>query len=731
MSTHAGTAGMVRALAFICALVVAAALVAAPVARAAITVPYEALGDEPVTDVMSREWGGAHAAAGLQEVHVLRVPHDADLAIETSLPGNKVNGRETVVDQARRESTEGHRVVAAINADVFTAWALDAAAPLGLTVTAGELMAAQTTARPAFGVLADGSFQIGTPTQSVQLQLPSGEVHQLSRVNQRRLADQLVLFTPSFDSHTWTDELGVEVILETEDLPLRPSGTYSAAVVEVRVGAGDAPIGPGQLVLSGAGAAGVPLVPLVPGDVVAITTSIDASWATVTQALGGPEILLDDGVTSGYSRRPPPVLNNPHPRTALGIADDGSLIAVVVDGRSSFSRGLTIAETAELMQSLGAEDAMSFDGGGSSTMAARLPGEVDVSVVNRLVDGVERAVSTSLQVVSSSPTSALAGLAVVPDSRGVYVGDLQQLTAGGFDAEYDGIALDQARAVWTSVGEAGSVSTAGILTADSVGQVEVGLTYSPGEGLPSLTADRTFSVEADGQPPLVTSPTLELLSNVFAEQSTTPARLSWSATDEVGRVTRVDVQMRSNGGLWKVLTTSPTTTALTRNLTFGRSYRFKVRARDDAGHMSAWALSPIYRIELLAAADPLVTHEGPRSTIPLTTALAGSFVRSDARLSPGASSISYRAIQAALVAVTGPKRGIGQVFVDGIAATSFNLYRARNKPRKVVYVTPVAESGGTASDHSLLVRNISGAKRPFVDLDSYLILTAVGTDEGT
>lgn len=59
---------------------------------------------------------------------------------------------------------------------------------------------------------------------------------------------------------------------------------------------------------------------------------------------------------------------NVHPRTAAGIAADGSLILMVVDGRQSQSRGVSLTELAHMMRSIGAVRAINLDGGGSSAM---------------------------------------------------------------------------------------------------------------------------------------------------------------------------------------------------------------------------------------------------------------------------------------------------------------------------------------------------------------------------
>ncbi|WP_205471571.1 phosphodiester glycosidase family protein [Nocardioides sp. SYSU D00038] len=85
-----------------------------------------------------------------------------------------------------------------------------------------------------------------------------------------------------------------------------------------------------------------------------------------------------------------------HPRTAVGIdRDTGQVLLMVVDGRQSFSRGLTMVEMSVLMRQLGAEDALNLDGGGSSTMVTKRPSGT-VGIVNSPSDGRQRQVPNGL-----------------------------------------------------------------------------------------------------------------------------------------------------------------------------------------------------------------------------------------------------------------------------------------------------------------------------------------------
>jgi hypothetical protein len=91
------------------------------------------------------------------------------------------------------------------------------------------------------------------------------------------------------------------------------------------------------------------------------------------------------------------------PRTAVGLSEDRrTLILVVIDGRQPlYSHGATMAELARLMRAYGAHQAMSLDGGGSSTMVLPnflgLPGIVN-SPIHAGIPGWERPVATHLGI---------------------------------------------------------------------------------------------------------------------------------------------------------------------------------------------------------------------------------------------------------------------------------------------------------------------------------------------
>lgn len=88
-----------------------------------------------------------------------------------------------------------------------------------------------------------------------------------------------------------------------------------------------------------------------------------------------------------------------NPRTAVGITKDNKLLVLVVDGRSSQSRGVTIPELSKLMYTLGCVAALNLDGGGSSTAWVKGFGVVNHPSDNGKFDHEgERGVATVITV---------------------------------------------------------------------------------------------------------------------------------------------------------------------------------------------------------------------------------------------------------------------------------------------------------------------------------------------
>lgn len=126
-------------------------------------------------------------------------------------------------------------------------------------------------------------------------------------------------------------------------------------------------------------------------------TLLDAGvWNTLSF---GPALLNDGQVLAGIEGVEVDTnfgnhsIQGPHPRTAVGVVENGHLIFVVVDGRNKgYSRGASLTELATIMHNLGCTKAYNLDGGGSSAMYW------DGHIINQPSNGGERNTSDILYI---------------------------------------------------------------------------------------------------------------------------------------------------------------------------------------------------------------------------------------------------------------------------------------------------------------------------------------------
>lgn len=112
--------------------------------------------------------------------------------------------------------------------------------------------------------------------------------------------------------------------------------------------------------------------------------------------VGGYPELLDRGERVGdlLVSENPAFAGTRHPRTAVGFEPGRDVLwLLVVDGRQGeYSLGMTLAELAEVFETLGVPEAINLDGGGSSVMVVR------GRTLNRPSEGDEREVVNALLV---------------------------------------------------------------------------------------------------------------------------------------------------------------------------------------------------------------------------------------------------------------------------------------------------------------------------------------------
>ena len=121
-----------------------------------------------------------------------------------------------------------------------------------------------------------------------------------------------------------------------------------------------------------------------------------------TVLASGP-IMLENGRISDWSACGKSFIEERHPRSAIYIKADGTVVFITVDGRSEGNAaGVSIPELAFLIRILGGKEAINLDGGGSTTLwlkGAPENGVLNYPSDNKLFDHAgERSVSNIFYV---------------------------------------------------------------------------------------------------------------------------------------------------------------------------------------------------------------------------------------------------------------------------------------------------------------------------------------------
>ncbi len=177
-------------------------------------------------------------------------------------------------------------------------------------------------------------------------------------------------------------------------------------VLSVRNNVGGVSIANDQIVLTAAGSARTILQAMQPGQTVEVRWRFNGGptnfdWSDATQIVSGSNRLITNGTrNSGNSAH----WNDRHPRSAAGVSSDGTqLILLLVEGRQSGrAEGMSLHTIARYLQHMGAYNAVEFDGGGSSGIAARIDGQNQL--VNTPSGGGERYVPAGLGIMVDPET---------------------------------------------------------------------------------------------------------------------------------------------------------------------------------------------------------------------------------------------------------------------------------------------------------------------------------------
>ena len=478
---------------------------------------------------------------------------------------DKIYSSMNVDEMVKYAESTGLNVHAAINADFFYN---SMSMPLGGVIEAGEFI----TDMNGENMLAfdkDGAFFSRAPQVEMTLENHGGGEYVDSETGETRSnagvtvpvthynkirtqTGGVFLYSDDYhESSTNTNLPGWGVIFRVLEGSVTVSGEVSLEVEEVIPDGTDFRLDGEHMVLTAQSSSLFPeeYLKFSVGDKVTLKTTCsdqrltEAQWGTGC----GDAIVLDGEITDkdGWDQ----ALTGVHPRTVVGIKPDGSIVACVVDGRqSAYSNGALLEEIAANMRARGCETAVNLDGGASSVMSVRLPGQESCGVVNRPSGGTLRKCSSYILFVSDAEAGGPPDrLALTQDGAFVLAGSALPLIFTAVDSAGAPAEVPEDIVVTASLG---AVSD-GVYTAGERGGMDVLTLWSPSLGIRGegrvhvLTQVDSISVldKNTGEAPVLSDlqagDSIEL--NVAAQRLTRPvaadqALAEYSVTEGLGTV---------------------------------------------------------------------------------------------------------------------------------------------------------------------------------------------------
>lgn len=360
-------------------LTVVLALLAAPAAASAA--PVEALPPARPPAVEEVAPGVGHQRIQRtdgQVVHVVRGAPSPRVWLSPALAGGSPTARGPLTDAVGDRLTAG--AVAGVNGDFFS---YSTNSSSGVLLVGGELVREPEASRSALVLLPGGGIDAialalqgryqGIDPSTGAATTATRSFTGINRPTGR--SGETLLYTPAYgalESPRGASRYEIRVRLDQPG-PLRVNQAVTGVVVGTGTGGGST-IGAGHVVLTALGSAGPGLMGDHPlGGRIVISPAVLTLPPGALDAIGGGPALVRGGVAipragEGFSSSQ---TDGRTSRTAVGQRADGTRLLVAAEGPVQGSPGITVAEQAELMVSLGAVTAIAMDGGGSAQLAVR------------------------------------------------------------------------------------------------------------------------------------------------------------------------------------------------------------------------------------------------------------------------------------------------------------------------------------------------------------------------
>ena len=417
------------------------------------------------------KWYSDQSGVGQQvENYITYNPNDLVEPIITH--GEYLYGTSKISEEVLNLRDKGITSLAGINADYFS---LETGLPMSNIISDGKILTKSQGSQYGIGILEDNTaFMSKMIIYSTMYKSDETSIN-IHHINKLRQPYSIYMLTDDFGTQTYNKSNGYDVILTDITGEIKLGSEITATVESVDEYNGSIAIPKDKIILTVDANAPEEYVQALSslqiGEEIKITFGFegDERWKDAKIGIGATgEILIENGtVNSDFTA-------GAHPRTAIGITNDGKIIFYTIDGRQKgYSYGVQLKTLAKRLSELGCVDAINLDGGGSTSYIVQFPGENVTTLVNSPSDGKLRSVSNFIFLKNNQkPTGKLDKITLYPLTHYVLINNSVKLTAKGSDTAFYSTEIPNIE-FYTDNNNLSTVDSNGTFTARENGTVTV------------------------------------------------------------------------------------------------------------------------------------------------------------------------------------------------------------------------------------------------------------------
>ena len=278
-------------------------------------------------------------------------------------------------------------------------------------------------------------------------------------------------------------------------------------------------------------------------------------------------------------------------------------------------------------------------------------------------------------------------------------------TAAGMLTTYEEHALTNGWEVfdWSLTNGTGGSSTVGLHTV-----------YAQcSDNFDNWTTVRSATIRYDPLDPVVSTPTVTLTPT--APFSGILARIAYSVTDPGGSGGYgYEVARSIDGKPWQSIGVGGLSRPLDFGVSGGHSYRYRIRAADDAGNIGPWAYTRTFTPVKYGESSAAIKRAGTWNRVWYYD--VGFYTRYS-RQAGATARLTFTGRTVGWVAITGPGRGKARIYLDGALVQTVDTLGSSNDVR-VKFQKTWASSG----THTITVKVVGTTGRPRVELKEFVVL---------